>query len=673
MQRVHIDAKPDHVLRLARRADPQGAVAEMIWNGLDAEAGQVEVEVQNNDIGGVERVIVRDNGHGMPAASCGAYFGDLGGSWKATAKVSPNIRRTLHGRSGQGRLRAFALGQHVRWTTVSESLTGGREKTVITADAGSPTDFQIDGPHATREPAGTIFDARVPADHADRLNHDQAVHRITAELALFLTLHPEVTIVYRGEALDPAHAQIHSAEYLLDKVEGIEGEPPSLRVIEWPNDPGRLLALCDRGGVLLGTAPVGIQAPGHHFTAYLMWGGFKDHLEDLTLAEWQDSTLQPVIEAAREQLREHFRQRDEDRRREQINRWKTEKVYPYDQEPESVTEAAERQVFDQVATTIARHVPKAQSGKRITLRLLRETLALDPDGLYPVLDELFHLTKADREDLKRLLDRTSLASLIRASTEVTNRLDFLAALKLMVFEPEVSGKVKERAELHRILEREQWIFGERYHLMISDQSLNAVLKRHLKALGRDPATMELEPVRRVDGTVGIVDLMLGQASRGSRGREHLVIELKAPRCELAKRRSARLRATPKPWRAIRSSRTPTCNGTSGSSQPRWTTSSGEMQASHTSHLDESPTGAACGSGPKHGPRSSMTARRACSTTGSAWNTIRRQARVGIPPAPTWPAHAEATPAAQVIERGRARRAGGFLLRRSQQGRGPGPQ
>lgn len=532
MIRVHIDAKPDHLLRLARRTDPQGAVAEMIWNSLDAEAGQVEVEIQTNDIGGVERVIVRDDGHGMPAASCRSYFGDLGGSWKAAAKVSPNLQRTLHGRSGQGRLRGYALGRHVRWTTVAESLTDGREKTIITADAGSPTDFQIEGPRPAQETVGTIFDARTPADHADRLNVAGTLPGITAEFALFLTLHPEVSIIYRGEALDPAHAQIHSAEYVLEKVDGSDGEPPSLRVIEWPDDPGRLLALCDRGGVLLGTAPVGIQAPGHQFTAYLRWDGFKDHLDRLALAEWEGSTLQPVIDAARERLREHFRQRDEDRRREQISRWKTERVYPYEQEPGSVTEAAERQVFDHVATTIARRLPKQQSGKRITLRLLRETIALDPDGLYPVLDELFHLTKADREDLKRLLDRTSLASLIRASTEVTNRLDFLAALKLMVFDPEVSGKVKERAELHRILEREQWIFGERYHLMVSDQSLNAVLRRHLESLGRDPATMDMEPVIREDGTVGIVDLMLGQASRGSRGREHLVIELKAPRVRI---------------------------------------------------------------------------------------------------------------------------------------------
>lgn len=232
-----------------------------------------------------------------------------------------------------------------------------------------------------------------------------------------------------------------------------------------------------------------------------MWDGFRRHLDDLALPDWEESALQPVMNAAREQLREHFRKREEERLRQQVLQWQAEEVYPYGSEPASAAEAAERQVFNQVAATIARRLPRTQAGRRITLRLLRETVAADPDGLYPLINELFNLTKADREDLRRLLHRTSLASLIKASTQVTNRLDFLADLKLMVFEPEVSGKVKERAELHRILERDQWIFGEHYHLMVSDQSLDAVLKRHLQALGRDPAAMELAPVRREDGTV----------------------------------------------------------------------------------------------------------------------------------------------------------------------------
>jgi hypothetical protein len=96
-----------------------------------------------------------------------------------------------------------------------------------------------------------------------------------------------------------------------------------------------------------------------------------------------------------------------------------------------------------------------------------------------------------------MLNRTSLSNLIKASTHVANRLDCLASLRLMVFESEVSKKVRERRELHKILERETWVFGEEYALLVSDQSLDAVLARHRHVLGRKRKAVK--PVRREDG------------------------------------------------------------------------------------------------------------------------------------------------------------------------------
>lgn len=599
MLQIHLDAKPDHVLRLAKRKDPRGAVAEMIWNALDAEASLVEVEIQANDIEGVDRVIVRDNGHGMPAVSCRSYFGDLGGSWKASAKVSPNLRRPMHGRSGQGRLRAYALGQLIRWTSVADSLTGGREKTVITADASSPTDFAISGPHPTQEPPGTVFDSRLPAENTDRLNHESTATWLTAEFALFLTLHPEVQVTFRGNPLDPSHAQVTSAGYVLKDVEGLGFGPASLRVIEWPKDPGRMLALCDSGGILLGSAPVGIQAPGHHFTAYVLWDGFRRHLDDLTLADWEDSALRPVMDAAREHLREHFRKREEERRREQVLQWQAERVYPYDLEPASAAHAAERQVFDHVATTIARRLPRAQAGKRVTLRLLREAVASDPDGLYPVLEELFNLTKTDREDLRRLLERTSLASLVRASTQVTNRLDFLAALKLMVFEPEVSGKVKERAELHRILEREQWVFtswsATRAWTRCSSgtSSPSAATRLPCNSARSGGKTAQSASWTGCSGKPAAVAAAVSTWSSSSRPRKS----------GSRKRKPGRSRATPRRSRMTRSSQAQRPSGTSGSSPPRWTTSSAGTRHSRMSLPAASPTGETSASGQEPGQKS----------------------------------------------------------------------
>ncbi|MEV1241912.1 hypothetical protein ACIBO2_13675 [Nonomuraea sp. NPDC050022] len=130
----------------------------------------------------------------------------------------------------------------------------------------------------------------------------------------------------------------------------------------------------------------------------------------------------------------------------------------------------------------------------------------------------------------------------KATGQVSDRLDFLAALKKLVFEPEISRTVKERSELHKILERETWIFGDAYALMVSDRSLDAILVRHLQELGREPEDGKLNPVRREDGRMGIADLLLGRAHRGSSGREHLIVELKAPRVKIGQAEVAQIKS-----------------------------------------------------------------------------------------------------------------------------------
>jgi hypothetical protein len=96
----------------------------------------------------------------------------------------------------------------------------------------------------------------------------------------------------------------------------------------------------------------------------------------------------------------------------------------------------------------------------------------------------------------------------------------------MVYESAVNKLVKERAHLHSILEHELWIFGEQYNMMVSERSLTGVLDRHLKILGR--AKDRSGSVRRLDGKIGRVDLMLSAAATEHDRNRHLVVELKAP-------------------------------------------------------------------------------------------------------------------------------------------------
>ncbi|GGJ42343.1 hypothetical protein GCM10010121_061830 [Streptomyces brasiliensis] len=529
MGSITLRVEQDHVEGVAKLNDPVGAVIELIWNALDADATNVTVLIERNELDGVGKVIVSDDGHGMPSESVPSYFDKLGGSWKKTALVSTEKGRAMHGRNGQGRVRAFALGVHVRWVTIGKGVDG-KVKTVIEADRSAMRNYRIDTMGSTVEEPGTTVEAWGAVPHLDRLlNTPRVISALTTEFALYLETYPDSSITYDGIRVDPGQVQVHSAIYMLDQVD--EFPAPELRVIEWRKGVTRELALCDSRRMPLVKLRPEIQAPGFNFTAYLSWKGFEDRPQDLALVDWdEDSPASAVVERARGRLREHFRSRVDDRRREQVLEWQKERVYPYEGEATEPTEVTEREAFDTVATTIAKHIPKARNARRATLGLLKETLAAKPDQTPEILERFFSLTRQEKEELGLLLQRTSLTSLIRTSTAVTDRLDFLRALEILLFDTEARKVTRERDQLHKILENEAWVFGEEYSLMVSERGLSEVLRKHLSIL-RVPEPEDTN-VRLLDGHAGRVDLMLSKTTVWVQKPHHLVVELKRPNVKL---------------------------------------------------------------------------------------------------------------------------------------------
>ena len=117
MKTITVDVQADHLRTLSRSRKPLMAIAELVWNGLDADATEVRIEFTKNSMKGIQRIRVIDNGYGLAQKDAEAAFQNLGGSWKRTDGKTKEKRRILHGRLGKGRFRAFSLGQVVRWTT----------------------------------------------------------------------------------------------------------------------------------------------------------------------------------------------------------------------------------------------------------------------------------------------------------------------------------------------------------------------------------------------------------------------------------------------------------------------------------------------------------------------------------------------------------------------------
>jgi hypothetical protein len=530
--RLALNLDTSHVHRLAR--SPMKGLIELVWNAIDADATRIDVRILRSDLGGVHGFVVTDDGHGIDPSVAQAQYAKLGGSWKATAARSPS-GRPLHGRHGQGRFRPFGRGGFIEWRTVA-ATDDGHVQTTLRIAASDMQHCDVEGPLPVDAPTGTEVLVDGLNQPVTDFDDDRAIDRLIVAFALPIEAYG-LRITFEGQVLNPNSLQAARETFELPEV---NDQPARLTVIEWNRNIDRALYLCDGEGVALEEIEAGIHAPGFDFTGYLSWPGFNDATTELATIELHSGPARRAVDLGRDFLRTHFRARAKERRQRTVRDWTEEGVYPFRSAPTTAAERAARDTFDLVALQAASVINTSPiEGRRLSLHLLREALEKDPGSLHRVLTEVLALPGEDIDALADLLTRTPLASVIAASRAITDRLDFLAGLARLTTDPGWYRLVRERAQLHKILNGETWIFGEEYALALSDRSLTQVLRQHIAYLERaapidpDGEGDELEPVdgEIVDasGRRRIVDLMFSRSiERNEDERQHLVVELKRP-------------------------------------------------------------------------------------------------------------------------------------------------
>lgn len=524
MEDLVLTASDDHVARLAHERDPVRAIIELIWNAVDAEATTVAVTITRNSMDAIVQVCVEDDGHGISSDEVATTFGRIGGSWKSLSEKSKNGKRYLHGKLGEGRLRAFALGSRVSWISISDNVIGQREQITITGSRSNRDRFFWDATSSAATSTSTVVTVHNDEQRPlSALEADDVLPTLRSHFAPLLLNDQSLTITYDGSALDPSQEVVNDTTLPL-----LFGDNEAiLRIIEWRTGKHRAVSFgpdVDHFPYETSGTPFENQFA---YSAYVTWDKLgADELSALGLGDMAPNPVGELWTVTREAIRDHFNARRREQRREQVEHWKETGVYPYKSEPANETERAERAVFDMVSGTLVPHISKTKKQAQLTLELLRDAIRHDPGKLTTILHEVVALNEADRDTLTKLLSETTLSAIIRSANVVASRHKFLVALEHLLFDPEDSGKVRERDHLHKVLERELWVFGESYHLMSTERSLTELLRNHLKLDGLP--TKDVDPVRRWDGRTGRTDLHLAAKNKEHDRIRHLVVELKAP-------------------------------------------------------------------------------------------------------------------------------------------------
>jgi hypothetical protein len=533
-----VEVQPDFLARQSK-AEAVNAVAELIWNGLDADATAVDVRVDYNELG-MTKIAVADNGTGIPRPDAPQLFTRLGGSWKKPGAPTKGKGRMLHGSEGRGRFKAFALGRVADWH-VTYDADGQRRSYTISILEENLREVRI----SDEKPSlATTTGVQVTVSELHKqfrsLESEGTSQEFAEIFALYLKDYRDVIITIDGVAVDPSSAIVNATVIELPPVVDDEASTPhpvALELVEWRIATKRALYLCNEQGFPLSQVASHFHVGDFQFSAYLKstFVTRLHHNAQLELAE-MEPRLAGAIEHAKQEIKAYFRDRAATRAQSVVEEWKAERVYPYEGEAKNPIEAVERKVFDIVAVTASDYMPDFEASptqqKAMHLHMLRSAIERSPEDLQLILKEVLKLPKRKQEELAKLLREASLSAIISAAKIVADRLKFLSGLETLIFDVELKKHLKERSQLHRILAENTWIFGEEFNLSADDQSLTSVLRKHAKLLKQEIVVDT--PVRRIDDSSGIVDLMLSRAIRPHRRDEleHLVVELKAPRVKI---------------------------------------------------------------------------------------------------------------------------------------------
>ncbi|MCW9717339.1 ATP-binding protein [Avibacterium sp. 21-599] len=528
--KLNIQMKKDHLQRLSNNSVFEG-ISELIWNGIDADANNVDVYINKNTLGGIEKIIVKDDGIGIDYAVACDHFKTLGGSWKRTVIKSPK-GRFFHGQKGEGRFKSFALGQKITWASVYKKGDIANKFDIVSYKNSLDVVEIFDECVATESKTGTIVTIENVEEKVNSLSKNALIKRLTYIFAGYLYQYPEINIRIDGEKIDPSQ--------LVDSVETInlDGNIGRLRIILWKTKETPNFFLCkdDYSCLCEYNTEKRIKRAGYSYSAYL-----SSHIIDsLNLSNnleliYMDNELTPLINHSIDKLNDFFRNKKVEEEAKRVETWIDEGIYPYaDVEIKTDIEIAERQVFDIIATQVEDNLAKFKNSstetKQLTFKLISQALKDNPESMEKILAEVLNLNEEDRDTLSALLDKTTLSSIIKASKVVTDRLNFIRGLEELLFDKDSKKALLERDQLHKILEKETWIFSEDFQFSGSENYLNEILEKHAEQLDYYDKNIDIEkPVLLSDGKKGRVDLLFHKARSPREGyTDYLIVELKRP-------------------------------------------------------------------------------------------------------------------------------------------------
>ncbi len=544
MEKIAVKPHREHLERLTKATPLISGIAELIWNSLDASATSINIKYKDNGLGGFELISLDDNGLGMSYDEAIEAFKNIGGSAKKNKTLTEFHGRTIHGSEGKGRYKALAIGNLVTFYSVFKDKNDNaiKKKFEITLNKNDLVNYGLSELKICEDQsqATGVFIEIKNSSNTLSLFDDINISALEEMFVVYHSTYPNFNVSINSKTLDfESHIKLKYPSEPYFSFLNFEGKDYKFefKIIEWNKSDktkkakvGKKLNFCNEAGATFYQDNIGVQTD-RLLSVYVMSDFISNIHKKGTLSTLNEDVLK-IKNEAEKFLRNFIDEEKRNRRRIFIESLKKENIYPYKEKPKDKVEEAERELFDVIAVKINESVPRfenqSSASKKLLFSLISQNMGDKAKELSNILKEVCTLKKDELSQFDELLTKVTLPNMICTTRNIINRWDFIQELRELVY-GDINSKIKERSQLHKIIEQNTWIFGEQYKPGESDKSLKTVLKSYISILGRDELMPEMQDNPDKDLNL-IPDLCLWNiVPKGYEGMsEHLFVELKRP-------------------------------------------------------------------------------------------------------------------------------------------------
>lgn len=524
--------------------DKQEAICEYIWNGFEADATNISVELCGVALEKAMSINIIDNGFGIDHDNLENTFDPF----LASPKPKETIRIKAQANKGKGRFSYQAFAPTAVWHTVFRNSIGERFKYSIMLRTQDKSNYDTSElVAADSQDTGTVVEIPISDNNTlIELSYEAMKPKLLEEFAWFLYLNKD-----RGFTLTYLNQVVHYDSYILpefssDNLVEVEGERFLVSIIVWRgkvDNFSRTYYLSESGKVLnTETTKFNRNTVGFYHAVFIKSDYFKKVVFPKQITEDDKISLLPsdqqdILRQVRDQVWHLVDSTFSNFLKEQADSY-LDGIFNKDVAPKFSDDEygrIRRDDFVRVAKELYCTEPKIfhklnPLQEQSLLGFLNLLLSSDErESILSILASVTTLTTEQRSKLASILKRTKLEYIIDLISMVERRYEVVAELKRIIYD--LADYANERDHIQKIIEQNFWLFGEAFRLVTADKEMLTSLKAFEAITGVN----ESDDIRMTDrDKISRMDIFLYSSQINSESnKECLVVELKAPKISLS--------------------------------------------------------------------------------------------------------------------------------------------